>query len=247
MSSLILLADIHANLGALEAVLADCEARYGRSAPICQLGDVVDYGPRPNEVIERLAGLGSRLLVNLAGNHEEILFGRGLERLSTDRGRTAAAWTSRALKAAGRDFLQKLAPGFQEIRLADKRLLFVHGDLNDVYWGRLNGEERRRPGYQAFDYVISGHSHIPHLEIIFPPLKIVAESPVAEQAPRTVFINPGSVGQPRDRNPLAHYAMLELESGRVSFETAPYDIAAEAAIFDEAVDSYYHQRLFKGL
>lgn len=244
MTTLILLADIHANLGALEAVLADAEARCGPEALICQLGDLVDYGPRPNEVTARLAALGPRLAVSLAGNHEQIVFGRGLERLSSDRGRESGAWTIRRLSSDSRVYLAKLAPGSQELTLAGKRFLFVHGDLGDVYWGRMDPDERRRSVYQGFDYVISGHSHIPHLDIVVPG----GPPPSFESAlQRTVFINPGSVGQPRDRDPRAHYALLEPQSGRLTFEAVPYDIAAEAALFDEAVPSYYRQRLFVGI
>ncbi len=260
MPRLILLADIHANLSALEAVLADSLSRYGPHTPICQLGDVVDYGPRPNEVVERLAALGSQFLVNLAGNHEDILLGRGLERLSSDRGRGASDWTSRKLRREGRDYLRNLAPGFQELTLGPARLLFVHGDLGDPYWGRMGTEERGSLSYKNYDFVISGHSHIPHLDIVpissegrqsnlklKPAFMQDRPYPEANEFHRCVFINPGSVGQPRDLDPRAHYAVLDLESGRISFEVVPYDIYAEADFFDSAVDPYYRRRLFIGI
>ena len=90
------LTDIHANLSALQAVLEHAQRRYGE-LPIIQLGDIVDYGMRPNECMELLNGGHDQYLVNLAGNHEEALFGRGIGRFSSERGRQASRYTASIL------------------------------------------------------------------------------------------------------------------------------------------------------
>src|SRR5687768_4564860 len=88
---LVVLSDIHANLSAFQAVLDHALAAYGDDVHYVQLGDVVDYGPRPNEVVRELQRphLSARLVANLAGNHEAALFRNGFDRFSSRRGLAA--------------------------------------------------------------------------------------------------------------------------------------------------------------
>ena len=82
---IVILSDIHANVTAFKAVLADIST-IGKVDAFANIGDLVNYGPRPNEIIEMLKAIDKPLLVNLWGNHEYSIFGGSLERFATDRG-----------------------------------------------------------------------------------------------------------------------------------------------------------------
>ena len=242
---LILFSDIHANLTAFEAVLMHAGANYGESAPIAHLGDAVDYGMRPNEVVDRLGRLGERIIVNLAGNHELTLMGLDLERFSSARGTGACRYTQKVLGQAGADYIRTamvFAP--HESRFAGYRLLFVHGDLSDPFWGKMPATEMGRNVYAGYDVVVCGHTHVPFLKEEFRP----DDSPRARRGTsRTIFINPGSVGQPRNHNPAAQYAVLDLENGAVHFNAVPYDVAQETRLYRGEVNSFYGERLVLGI
>lgn len=231
------ISDIHANLTALDAVLLHLHAKYGDAIPVFHLGDAVDYGMRPVETIHRLQALAPRFVVNLRGNHEMALDGVEDDRFSSPRGRAANEFTRRILDGASRRFVAAMSGGSVSLVFAGKSVLCVHGDLHDRYWGKMPVAERLSPDYRAFDFVFSGHTHVPFLEC------------VVDKAARrrTVFVNPGSVGQPRNANPAAQYAVVDFDTGAVSFECVPYDIAAEQALFTADVHPYYKERLAFGL
>lgn len=241
---LVLLADIHANLTALEAVLAHADAHYGAAA-IAHLGDAVDYGMRPNETLARLAGLGGRIVVNLAGNHERAWTGRDVERFSSPRGAAACRHTQQVLGPEAAAYIRTaLAFDPQDQELAGRRCLFVHGDLADPFWGKMPAAEMARPAYTAYDYVVCGHTHVSMLWTEFRR----EDSPRARRGKtRTVFINPGSVGQPRNHNPAAQYAVLDLAAGAVHFHAVPYAVAAEQALYRGEIDPFYGERLALGV
>ena len=90
---IVLLSDIHANVTAFKAVLKDIES-LGQVDAVAILGDLVNYGPRPNEVIDIVRVLDKPVLVNLWGNHEYSIFGGSLERFATDRGRAVLQFTN---------------------------------------------------------------------------------------------------------------------------------------------------------
>ena len=241
---IVLLSDIHANLTAFQAVLKDM-ASIGTVDSIAILGDLVNYGPRPNEIIEMVKGLDAPLLVNLWGNHEYSLFGGNLAKFSTDRGRAVLRYTDSILTEESREFIDKEMEhaGYQECRVEGRSLLFVHGNLDDPYWGKFGMGEMSDPRFAKYDYVISGHSHVPHY------MELFSASDRAEYRykKRTVFINPGSVGQPRNHNPYAQYGILDLNSGNYEHRAVWYDVAEEQKLFDDSVDSFYKERLSLGI
>ena len=98
---LVLLSDIHANVTALQAVLKDIEG-IGEFEAYALLGDIVNYGPRPNEAIEIAKQLPKPVLVNLWGNHEYSIFGGSLDRFATDRGRAVLKYTNAILTKKSR-------------------------------------------------------------------------------------------------------------------------------------------------
>jgi len=91
---IVILSDIHANVTAFKAVLADISS-IGKVDALAIIGDLVNYGPRPNEIIEMVNGLDKPLLVNLWGNHEYSIFGGSLERFATVY-QTPITWTKKS-------------------------------------------------------------------------------------------------------------------------------------------------------
>lgn len=241
---LVLLSDIHANVTAFRAVLNDI-GTIGELDAYAILGDMVNYGPQPNEIIDMVKGLDKPLLVNLWGNHEYSIFGGSLERFATDRGRTVLKYTNTILTDESREYLDKYMnhQGMQEKEVNGKRILFMHGNLDDPYWGKFGKDKMNEECYARYDYVISGHSHVPHYVEHF----FVSDNAAYRNKKRTIFINPGSVGQPRDHNPYAQYGILDLKSGNYEHRCVWYDVEAEQKLFSDSVDSFYKTRLTLGI
>ena len=240
------LSDIHANHGALSAVLAHVAEHYGADVRFLQLGDLVNYGPRPNEVVDAIRGLtdAGRVLVNLAGNHEAALLGIENDRFSTQRGRDALRFTTGVIRddnhAFLRDRLSYEPVGFQ---LDGRNLLCVHGSLADKFWCCLRGTELASPAYRPWDLVFCGHTHLPlSYEEFF-----VDANQARRDRRKTVFVNPGSVGQPRNHDPRAQYLAWDATADEYHFHKVAYDIAAERACFTAGLDAFYRDRLIQGV
>ena len=241
---IIILSDIHANVTALEAVLADMEA-VGSYDAIAILGDLVNYGPRPNEVIDKVLQLSTPVIVNLWGNHEYSIFGGSLDRFATDRGRAVLRYTNTLLTQESRTFLdEKMAhEGYRRTVIGGKSFLFVHGNIDDPYWGKFGIDKMNDVRYAEYDYVISGHSHIPHYVEIF----FASDNVKYRNKKRTIFINPGSVGQPRNHNPYAQYGILDTLTGNYEHRSVWYDVEKEQALFNHEVDKFYKERIKLGI
>lgn len=243
---MIILSDIHANLNALGKVLDDMKSRYPYERDIALLGDCINYGMRPNEVIAVLRTLGERynIVCNLFGNHEKALLDGDTTHFSTDRGRQVLDFTRGVLSDQSIDYLQSMNPsGFRELTIAGRKCLFVHGNIDDPFWGKLNVRTVDDIRYKAYDFVISGHSHVPQLiEYFFDD-----DCPAFRDKKRTVFINPGSVGQPRNHNHRAQYAYVDLENEIFQFNAVEYDIAGEQSLYPDTIHSFYKERLTKGI
>lgn len=241
---LVLLSDIHANLTALQAVLHDIDT-IGEFDGYVILGDLVNYGPRPNEVIDAIQQLSLKIVVNLWGNHEYSIFGGSLDRFATDRGRAVLKYTNTILTEESREYLNAKMNhnGFQESHFDNKSTLFMHGNLDDPYWGKFGIDKMSDERYASYDYVISGHSHIPHyVECFFP-----SDNKDYRNKKRTIFINPGSVGQPRNHNPLAQYGVLDTNTGNYEHRCVWYDVKKEQKLFNDSVDNFYKDRLTLGV
>lgn len=239
----IIFADIHANLTAFEAVLADIEKRYTPDVLI-SLGDFIDYGMRSNEIIERMKQITTPLLANLKGNHEKALIDGELSRFSSDRGRVISTYTRDHLTQASIDYINNvMEEPLKEIEIDGKRVLMLHGDITDPYWGKLTPAKTQDEAYAEYDYVLSGHIHQPFkIETFFK-----ADNPTMRNQKRTVFINPGSVGQPRNHNANAQYVYLDFESGETHFNSVLYDYEEEQKLFPEVIDKFYSERLKYGI
>lgn len=239
-----ILSDIHANVTALQAVLDDIQT-IGSFDSYVILGDLVNYGPRPNEVIEMIDQLSQKVIVNIWGNHEYSIFGGSLDRFATDRGRSVLRYTNSILTEVSREYLDKRMnhDGYKKCKIDDRPFLFVHGNLDDPYWGKFGIDKMNDDRYAGYDYVISGHSHIPHyVEHFFP-----FDNKEYRNKKRTIFINPGSVGQPRNHNPFAQYGILNTQTGNYEHRNVWYDIEKEQALFDDSVDVFYKERIKLGV
>lgn len=238
---LMILSDIHGNLTALDRVLTDAEVF--RPDALALLGDLIDYGMRSNEVVERIRKIDLPVVCSVWGNHEQSILTEDYTRFSSPRGAESARHTAAGLTQETRAFLDTIPGkcGMMKFTWEGYSFLALHGSLTDPYWKSIL-PEGDKDGYEIFDYVLSGHSHLPHVFAHF----YEANDPVMRNKKRTVFINPGSVGQPRNHDPRAQYAILDMEEG-VSLRSVPYDVAAEQALFTDAVDAFYRERLEKGV
>lgn len=242
----IVLSDIHANLSALEAVIADFECRYSTADTVVLLGDLINYGMRPNEVISRMQELEVRYKINirLFGNHEKALMDGDTSHFSTERGKQVLGVTRNLLTPESSGYLREFNPqGLQELEINRRQILFVHGSIQDPFWGKLNETNADDIRYAKYDYVISGHSHIPRLIEKF----YSADRPEYRNKKRTVFLNPGSVGQPRNHNHRAQYLYADLSNETFHFNTVPYDIEKERSLYTEEIDHFYSDRLVYGI
>ncbi len=226
--------DIHANLTALNAVLKDCRGKYG-DVKFIHLGDCVDYGMRPNETIAELKKIP--FIVNIKGNHERAILGFEDERFSSPRGKEANNYTKSILNDVSRNYINSMSDGYKELELDGKHILFIHGDLNDIYWGKMKDDEIIKEYYQKYDFVISGHTHVSSLKTIINQ----------DKTHKTIFVNPGSVGQPRNLNPNAQYCVIDFETASVDFNSVKYDVSEEQALYKGEIDEYYKNRLAMGL
>ena len=238
---LALLSDIHANVTPFEAVLADAPNVDAYAI----IGDLINYGPRPNEVVDILSNLDKPLLISIWGNHEYSIFGGNLERFSSERGRVVLKYTNDIITQKTRDYLYYSMErgGFKELVLKDKALMFMHGNLDDPFWGKFGINQMNDERSAKYDYVISGHSHIPHYVEYF----FTSDNIAYRNKKRTIFINPGSVGQPRNHNPYAQYGILDCESGNYEHRCVWYDVEKEQALFNNKIDIFYKERIKLGI
>jgi predicted phosphodiesterase len=221
--------DIHANLHALEAVLAAIDAD-----PVDELwclGDLVGYGPKPNECC---AIVQARAAVCLCGNHDLAVRGTiDLVEFSGDAG-TAAAWTRAVLADDARAFLDGLQPAGSASGVA-----LFHGSARDPVWEYVLSDEAAITTFMltAEPLVLVGHSHAA-LQIAL--REAVLEGGLApdgtelELSDARWLLNPGSVGQPRDGDPHAAYLLLDLDAQRASFRRVAYDVELTQSEMREA-------------
>jgi diadenosine tetraphosphatase ApaH/serine/threonine PP2A family protein phosphatase len=221
------ISDIHANLEALEAVLADC-VRRGIVDVLC-LGDIVGYGPDPGECVDLVR---SRCVKAIRGNHDEALVQGPVG--FTPMARDAILWTRKVLRprfwrpgsAARWRFLENLP-------LEDVwgEYLLVHGSPRDptseyiMERDILMGDRRKFPEiFERFDSVcLVGHTHIPGVFLAGPRFVPQRELTAPFRFEEKMVINVGSVGQPRDRDPRACYLTFDQEQATFEFHRLDYD------------------------
>jgi diadenosine tetraphosphatase ApaH/serine/threonine PP2A family protein phosphatase len=218
------LSDIHSNLVALDAVLAHA----GSVDAVWHLGDVVGYGPDPDGVVARLAGIGA---VGVRGNHDAAALGGPEIDWFNHDARAAAEWTRDRMDQATRTWLAGLPT-----RLEVGDVTLVHGSPRDPLREYVVTMGVALANLRALTttYGLHGHTHVPiafidadtDLDVIEP-----GDGARLRLDARTTLLNPGSVGQPRDGDPRASYLMLDTETGEVRWHRVAYDIGrVQAAI-----------------
>lgn len=215
-----IVSDIHSNLAALQAVVEHAAAV---DAVWC-LGDIVGYGPQPNECIALLRELGG---FAVSGNHDLAATGQmGVEEFN-DAAADAARWTAGHLTEESIAYLHGLPP-----IVIEGDFTMVHGSLRWPEWEYLLSSEQAQAQFelQSTPYSLVGHSHLPFVfreEASSPPsLERAPSGACAVLENGRLIINPGSVGQPRDGDPRAGYALYDSASATVTHHRVEYDIDA---------------------
>lgn len=216
---ILIIADIHANLTALEAVLTHAQGTFDM---VWCLGDLVGYGPEPNACVQRIRALDK--LVCLSGNHDRAAIGKMDLNTFNPVAATALRWTQMALLSESRDYLNKL-PSMQVIN----GTMIAHGSPRQPYFEYISDTALARKMFGHFTGAICliGHTHI---ACVFQQSgnrchKLIAPTGKSFSINTGRYIlNPGAVGQPRDHNPQAAYAILDLSTDSWVQQRVPYNI-----------------------
>lgn len=216
---LAVLSDIHANLAALDAVRQNLPA----VDEVWVLGDIVGYGPQPNEVIVALQEMGAR---SVLGNHDAAAIGTIDTGWFNPDAARAVVWTAEVIDDNARAYMSALP----EVR-TDGELTAVHGSPRDPIWEYITGAAVAAANLPAFDtgVCLHGHTHVP---VVFrvddgriEAVPAAPDTSISIRAGRSL-VNPGSVGQPRDGNPAASYLVLDTDADLAEFRRVAYDIGA---------------------
>jgi len=215
------ISDVHSNLAAMQATLAD-------ASPfdiIWCLGDLVGYGPEPNQCISLLRRYPHLCVV---GNHDLAAIGKiSVEDFNSDA-EAAALWTRRQLTPDSIAYLERLPTA-----LIEGDWTLVHGSPRSPVWEYILSASQAVENFRAFStrYCFIGHSHLPlvfalssdndaRCQLIQPPPD--TRWRLGEER---LIVNPGAVGQPRDGRPEAAYVLLDSEAGTLTFRRVSYSVA----------------------
>ncbi len=245
---IVIISDVHANLVALEAVLRHAEAQGATDGLWC-MGDTVGYGPQPPQCIARLRELRA---IAVAGNHDRASTGMmDTEEFNPD-GATAALWTRAQLPQGDAAFLDALPetayvlPGEDpdlKVGTSEADFTLVHGSLRSPIREYLHSHDAALAHLerQETPFSLIGHTHVPTLVVQGQEFPHGCELYYLEDGTRfelsrerKLVINPGSVGQPRDGDPRASYAVYDTESETVTLHRLEYDIAATQKLMEAA-------------
>jgi len=221
---ILILSDIHANFTALEAALAKAAGRW--DVAVC-LGDIVGYGPDPAEVSEKIRGLTQACI---RGNHDKAVAGIMSTEDFNPVAKAAVDWTRSQLSPELMKWLAELPQG----PLASNGIVMVHGAFQDedeyvftpaqALEGLLDstagvtffGHTHHQGGFSYLDNNLEVLQNRPRPTEFFAPLRI--------EPNKRYLLNPGSIGQPRDADPRASFAIADLDNQTVEFWRVPYEI-----------------------
>lgn len=215
----LIISDIHANINALEAVLLEA----GAVDAVWCLGDIVGYGPDPNQCVERVRNLPN--LTCILGNHDAAALDQIDITAFNPEARQAITWTQQALSDESIKFLKSLA---ETAVVGDVTL--AHGSPRQPIWEYLLDTRTATLNFDFFrtPFCFVGHTHLPVLYYL-PDDTRAARLLVPDNFTQTTLtprsiINPGSVGQPRDRDPRSAYAIYDTDLGTWEFRRIAYNI-----------------------
>jgi predicted phosphodiesterase len=243
MTKVLVISDVHANITALEAVLADA----GKVDEVWCLGDIAGYGPDPNECIDRIRALPN--LTCMMGNHDYAAIGNmPLEVFNIDA-KKALLWQRDRLTNTSREFLRTL---LQKPKVCGDVTL-VHGSPRDPIWEYIMNTLVARINLDFFEtsWCLVGHSHFQvvfqyHSEKDEMSIQVPGSGEKYALEGRGI-LNPGSVGQPRDRDPRAAYAFFHPEIKLWEPRRVKYDIpSVQKRILDAGLPARHAERLAGG-
>lgn len=216
---ILIISDIHANLAAFEAVLADANGQW---ETIWCLGDIIGYGPNPNECVDLLREHNH---ISLSGNHDWAVLGKLDINSFNDEAQAAVRWTQSVLRDDVRTYMESLpttllTPPFTLVHASPRQPIWEY--ILDAYTAAVNF------GYFDTPYCLVGHTHVPgafeqennHILVRHPDYNQPQILPECRR-----IINPGSVGQPRDSDARAAYALLDLEAMTWEYRRVDYPVA----------------------
>lgn len=218
----LIVSDVHSNLEAFQSVIKDAEYGVGFDE-IWSLGDLVGYGPKPGACVDLLRSYKHEAV---AGNHDLASVGKlGLEDFNPHAA-AANRWTSEQLTDEQKKYISELP-----LKLELDEFTVVHGSPRDPIWEYVVTVQAAVASFRHFDsyWCLLGHSHIPFIcrsvEGGAQFLDFPMDVPI-DLGTERLIINPGSVGQPRDGDPSASYAIYDSDFGTIVHHRAEYDIAA---------------------
>jgi predicted phosphodiesterase len=220
----LIISDIHANLSAFEAVLADMAGQWDI---IWFLGDLVGYGPDPNECV---AELRKHKHIALSGNHDQAVLGNLDVKLFNREANFAITWTQEALSEESRTYLEAIPS-----KLVEDPFTLAHASPRYPVWEYIIDPGTAAENFDWFQtpYCFVGHTHVPvifeerhstHREIFMRAPYYMEDGVPFALGNSRLIINPGSVGQPRDSDPRAAYALLDTEALVCTFKRVEYPV-----------------------
>jgi putative phosphoesterase len=223
----LIVSDLHSNDEALTTLLQ--RVRRKKFDRVFCLGDFVGYGAQPNQVLEKMRKLrGKKFFVR--GNHDRVIAGLDDATAFNAAARAAALWTRDHLSSANRTFLKNLPLG---PIMVDDQLMICHGspiDEDQYLFSEADAYASLQRNPQA-SVIFFGHTHLPSVFALVGERRMTAriyrnDAIVKLDRSARYLINPGSVGQPRDRNPQASCAIYDSERHSIQFIRVDYDIAS---------------------
>lgn len=217
------ISDIHGNFPALKAVLMDMPP----VEMILCAGDVVGYYPYPNEVIKQLQFVDARCIL---GNHDRAVLGEDYSNFN----RYAAAavrWTIDNLDEESMAYLKSLS-NYMRWKISGKKVAVHHGaPFDEDFYVMPENVDSGLLEYDGADILILGHTHVPF---------------IVDYGDKAI-LNPGAVGQPRDGNPKASYALIDLENWKFEIRRVQYPVEeVEKKIIDVGLPHFLAERLYYG-
>jgi predicted phosphodiesterase len=244
----LILSDIHSNVEALDACIQRAK-QAGYDSVVC-CGDIVGYGPDPIEAID---GIRSLHAITVRGNHDRVAAGLDEPTQFNPHARRAVYWTRAVLPDSYRDYLIHLPIGPIDVV---ENVQLVHGALtheDDYIFTEADADENFLLMHSLITFF--GHSHFP---VVFSSGGIGNSTQAASyefdefiavkcEAGKKLLVNPGSVGQPRDGDPRASFAIWDADRSRIEFYRAEYDIKLTQQKMREAdLPNYLIERLAHG-
>jgi len=223
---LAIISDIHSNLPALEVVLEQI-AKEGVDQIICA-GDIVGYGPFPNEVIERLKKIE---ITSIQGNHDRAVLSHDSSNMNI-QAQDAVWWTIENLKQEGHDYLARLSAR-KSFDWNGLSIAIFHGSpRNDDEYIPEEGADEELLELAKSDFLVLGHTHVPFVRSL----------------DKGTIVNPGSIGQPRDGDPRASMTIYDHRLRRFEVKRLAYDIDAVAEVMrSSGLPSFLSLRLYSGI